>query len=66
MSLEDEEDCLDVYYDNEHLRYHTVASILGNQSSLDQPERLFTQLYLMHAGEPTTSLRHRVIWHGGR
>ena len=26
----------------------------GDQSSPDQPERLFAQLHLTHAGEPTT------------
>ena len=39
--LEDDEDRLDAYYDNEPLRYRTVASILSDQSSQDQPERLF-------------------------
>jgi hypothetical protein len=53
--LEDDEDRLDAYYDNEPLRYRTVANILGEQSPPDQPERLFTQLHLTHAGEPTTS-----------
>ena len=52
--LEDDEDCLDAYYDDEPLQYRTVANILGEQSPLDQPERLFTQLHLTHAGEPTT------------
>ena len=33
--LEDDEDCLDAYYDNEPLRCRTVASILGDQSSPD-------------------------------
>jgi len=53
-SLEDDEDCLDAYYDNEPLRYRTMASILGDQSSPDQPERLFAQFHLTRAGEPTT------------
>jgi hypothetical protein len=52
--LENDEDRLDTYYDDEPLRYHMVASILGDQSSPDQPERLFAQLHLTHAGEPTT------------
>ena len=51
--LEDDEDRLDAYYDDEPLRYHTVADILGDQSPLDQPEWLFAQLHLTHAGEPT-------------
>ncbi|XP_066375178.1 uncharacterized protein [Miscanthus floridulus] len=52
--LEDDEDRLDAYYDDEPLRYRTVANILGEQSPPDQPERLFAQLYLTHVGEPTT------------
>ena len=52
--LEDDEDRLDAYYDDEPLRYRTVANILGEQSPPDQPERLFAQLHLTHAGEPTT------------
>jgi hypothetical protein len=39
--LEDDKDRLDAYYDDEPLRYHTVANILGEQSPPDQPERLF-------------------------
>jgi hypothetical protein len=39
--LEDDEDCLDAYYDDEPLRYRTVANILEEQSPLDQPEWLF-------------------------
>ena len=31
-----------------------VASIFGDKFSPDQPERLFAQLHLTHAGEPTT------------
>ena len=31
-----------------------MASILSDQSSLDQSKRLFAQLHLTHAGEPTT------------
>jgi hypothetical protein len=52
--LEDNEDCLDSYYDDEPLRYRMVASILSDQSSPDQAERLFARLHLTHAGEPTT------------
>ena len=29
MPLEDDEDCLDAYYDDEPLQYRTVANILG-------------------------------------
>ena len=54
MPLEDDEDRLDVYYDDEPMRYRMVTSILGDQSSPDQPERLFVQLHLTHAGKPTT------------
>jgi hypothetical protein len=52
--LEDDEDRLDTYYDDEPLCYRTVANILGEESPLDHPERLFAQLHLTHAGEPTT------------
>jgi hypothetical protein len=54
MPLEDDEDCLDAYYDDEPLWYCTVANILREQSPSDQPKRIFTQLHLTHAGEPTT------------
>jgi hypothetical protein len=39
--LEDDENRLDAYYDNEPLRYRTVANILGEESPLDHPKRLF-------------------------
>jgi hypothetical protein len=54
MPLEDDEDRLDAYYDDELLRYRTVANIVGEESPPDQPERLFAQLHLTHAGESTT------------
>jgi hypothetical protein len=54
MPLEDHEDRLDAYYDDEPLRYRTVVNILGEESPPDLPERLFAQLYPTHAGEPTT------------
>jgi hypothetical protein len=41
MPLKDDEDHLNVYYDDEPLLYHTVANILGEQSPPEQPERLF-------------------------
>jgi len=31
-----------------------MANILGDQSASGQAERLFAQLHLTHAGEPTT------------
>ena len=46
MPLEDE-DYLDEFYDDEPLRYRTVTP-------LGQAPRLFTQLHLTHADEPTT------------
>jgi len=52
--LEDDEDHLDAYYDDEPLRYRTVANILSDQSASGQAERLFAQLHLTHTGEPTT------------
>ena len=39
--------------------YRTVANILGEQSPPDQPEQLFAQLHLTHAGEPTTYVEAR-------
>jgi hypothetical protein len=45
--LEDDEDRLDASYDDEPLRYRTVANILGEQSPPDQ-------LHLTYADEPTT------------
>jgi hypothetical protein len=54
MPLEDDEDRLDAYYNDEPLLYRTVVNILGDQSSPDQAERLFVRLHLTHAGEPTT------------
>lgn len=30
MPLEDDEDRLDAYYDNEPLRYHTMMTMLGD------------------------------------
>lgn len=52
--LEDDEDRLDVYYNDEPLRYRMMANILGDQSASEEVERLFTQLHLTHVGEPTT------------
>jgi hypothetical protein len=36
--LEDDEDRLDAYYDDEPLRYRTVANILREESPPDHPE----------------------------
>jgi hypothetical protein len=52
--VEDDEDRIDVFYNGEPLRYRTVTNIIGNESSPDLAPRLFTQLHLTHAGEPTT------------
>ena len=39
--LEDDEDCLDAYYDDEPLRYCTVTNIIGDQLPSGQVEQLF-------------------------
>ena len=52
--LEDDEDSLDAYYDDEPLRYRTVMNIIGDQSPSGQAERLFAQLHLTHAVELTS------------
>ena len=41
MPLEDDDDRLDAYYDDEPLRYRMVANILGEHSPPDQPKQLF-------------------------
>jgi len=51
--LEDDEDRLDASYDDEPLRYRTMENILGDDSPPGQAPRLFAQLHLSHAGEPT-------------
>ena len=51
--LEDDEDRLDAFYDDEPLHYRTMANILGDDSPPGQAPRLFAQLHLSHAGEPT-------------
>ena len=53
MPLEDDEDRLDAFYDDEPLHYRTMANILGDDSPPGQAPRLFAQLHLSHAGEPT-------------
>jgi hypothetical protein len=52
-SLEDDEDRLDAFYDDEPLRYCTVTNIIGDESPTDLAPRLFAQLHLTHASEPT-------------
>jgi hypothetical protein len=51
--LEDNEDRLDGFYDDEPLRYRTVTNIISDESSLVLVLHLFAQLHLTHAGEPT-------------
>jgi hypothetical protein len=51
--LEDDEDWLDAFYDDEPLRYRTVTNIIGDESPPSLVPRLFAQLHLTHAGEPT-------------
>jgi hypothetical protein len=54
MPLEDNEDRLDAFYDNEPLRYRTVTNIIYDGTPPGQVSRLFAQLHLMHADKPTT------------
>jgi hypothetical protein len=51
--LEDDEDWLNAFYDDEPLRYRTVTNIIGDKSSPGLAPRLFAQLHLTHDGEPT-------------
>jgi hypothetical protein len=51
--LEDDEDRLDAFYNDEPLRYRTMTNIIGDESSQGLAPRLFAQLHLTHAGEPT-------------
>jgi hypothetical protein len=52
--LEDDEDHLDTFYDDEPLYYRTVMNIIGDGTPPRQAPRLFTQLHLTHTSEPTT------------
>jgi hypothetical protein len=40
--LEDDEDRLDAFYDDEPLRYYTVTNIIGNESPPGLATRFFT------------------------
>jgi hypothetical protein len=50
--LEDDEDRLDAYYDDELLRYRTMTNIIGDHPPPPPPQCLFAELHLTHAGEP--------------
>ena len=50
--LDDDEDHLDAFSDDEPLRYRKVTNILGDMSPLGLAPRLFAQLHLTHTGEP--------------
>ena len=50
--LEDNEERLDAYYDDEPLRYRTMTNIIGDHPPPPPPQRLFAELHLTHAGEP--------------
>ena len=50
--LEDDEDRLDAYYDDEPLRYRTMTNIIGDHPPPPPPQRLFVELHLTHVGEP--------------
>jgi hypothetical protein len=51
--LEDDEDRLDAFYDDEPLHYRTVTNIIGNEVPPGLSSRLFAQLHLTHADKPT-------------
>jgi len=50
---------LDAFYDDEPLRYRKMTNILGDVSPPDLEPRLFAQLHLTHAGEPTNHAEAR-------
>jgi hypothetical protein len=56
MPLEDVED--------ESLRYRMVTNIIGDESPPGLAPRLFAQLHLTHAGEPTnyTEAQCNPVW----
>jgi hypothetical protein len=53
-----------VFYDDEPICYHTVTNIIGDESPLGLAPRLFAQLHLTHAGEPTnyTEAKGDLAW----
>ena len=50
--LEDDEDKLDAYYDDEPLRYRPMTNIIGDHPPPLPPQCLFVKLHLTHVGEP--------------
>jgi len=52
--LEDNEDRLDTFYEDEALQYRRVTNIIGDESPPGLAPRLFAQLHLSHAGKPTS------------
>jgi hypothetical protein len=52
--LEDNEDRLDAFYDDKLLCYRMVTNIIVDGTPPGLAPRLFAQLHLTHAGEPTT------------
>ena len=55
--LEDDEERLNSYYDDEPLRYRTMTNIIGDHPPPPPPQRLFAELHLMHAGEPANFVK---------
>ena len=51
--LEDVEDRLDAFYEDEPLCYCTVTNIIGDECPPGLAPRLFAQLHLTQAGKPT-------------
>ena len=51
--LVDDEELLDAFYGGEPLRYRTMDNILGEESIPEVEPRVYAQLHLTHAAEPT-------------
>jgi hypothetical protein len=55
------------FYDDEPLRYLMVTNIIGDGTPPGQAQRLFAQLHLTNAGEPTTYVEPHgdIAWRDG-
>jgi len=52
--LEDDDERVDAYHDDEELRYRKIHDIIGDQPTPPPAQRLFAELNLTHSGEPTS------------
>ena len=52
--LDDNEDRLDAYHDDEPLQDRTVGNLIGSAPTPEPPPRLFAKVHLTHAGEPAS------------